>query len=246
MLYEGIDEERLRSLLSAPKCAVFHQVTSTLDVIHELAKAGAPAGTIVLAEEQVAGRGRQGRSWYSPPGAGIWLGYLARPHAVPESGVMALRVGLAVCDALEELGIEACLKWPNDVMVAERKAAGILCEARWLGGKTGWIAVGVGINVHGPMPPALASDAAALDEVCDTISRIAVLERLVPRLHRLEGGSQLSDEERAAYAGRDWLAGRRLSEPVAGVARGVAENGALLVERHDGIHRVTGGTVVMA
>jgi BirA family biotin operon repressor/biotin-[acetyl-CoA-carboxylase] ligase len=215
-----------------------------MDITHELAREGAPAGTVVLADEQVAGRGRQGRVWHSPRGGGIWLGYLVRPVRATESGVLSLRVGLAIADALASLDVTARLKWPNDVVVEDRKLAGVLCEARWAADKLNWIAVGVGINVRGPVPEELSSQAIALSEVDPSITRLHVLEALVPRLHELGTEPALSETEREAFQRVDWLAGRRLREPVKGVASGVDSQGALLVETGRGVQRVMGGGIV--
>jgi BirA family biotin operon repressor/biotin-[acetyl-CoA-carboxylase] ligase len=242
MPYDGIESEELAARLTVPMCVTFGRVTSTLDIVHELAREGAPAGALVLADEQMAGRGRHGRHWYSPPGKGVWLGYLLRTGSAPEGGVMSVRVGLATATALAELGADPRLKWPNDVLLADRKVAGILCETRRQGG-VGWIGLGIGVNVHGPMPGALSPNAVALDEVCAGVTRVAVLERLVPRLARLSDAPTLTEDERASYGRRDWLAGRHLAEPVAGVAKGVAASGALLVEAVDGVRQVVGGSI---
>lgn len=245
-LYDGLDERQLAERFSVARCLVFETVQSTLDIVHQQAGEGAENGLVVLADEQVRGRGRHGRSWYSPPGRGIWLGYLWRPRgAMPTGGVVGVRVGLAVAAALDRLGIRALLKWPNDVMLGDRKVAGILCEARWKGGALGWIAVGIGINVLGPMPEEIVADAVTLSEVSGDVTRLEVLEQLMPQLGRLGECETLSDEELVAYAARDWLRGRRLREPVAGSAQGVAADGTLLVEGPNGLRRVGGGSVVV-
>lgn len=246
MRYDGLEAAELARQLDAPHCVALRTVTSTLDVVHEAAADDAPAGTVVLADEQSAGRGRQGRSWHSPAGQGVWLGYLMRPECSIEGGVLGVRVGLAVAQALGELGVAVGLKWPNDVLLQDRKLAGILCEARWHAGGVAWIAVGVGMNLHGPLPADLAARAVALDEVLPGVTRIAVLERLVPKLHRLSDRPELSEEERTTYARIDWLSGRRLVQPVSGVAGGLGADGALLVQTTAGVERIVGGSVVAA
>ncbi len=246
MMYDGLDQADLAARVKAPGCLSFARVTSTLDVIHEIAAEDAPAGTLVIADEQVAGRGRQGRRWHSPPGAGIWLGYLMRPERSTESGVLALRVGLAVIRTLSQLDVEARLKWPNDVVVRDRKLAGILCEGRWTEAQLAWVAVGVGMNVHGPIPPELSDRAVALDEVKPGATRISVLEQLVPLLHSLPDLPELTDDECLTLRQHDWLSGKRLREPVAGWAQGVGRDGALLVRTEEGVQRIVGGSVVTA
>jgi BirA family biotin operon repressor/biotin-[acetyl-CoA-carboxylase] ligase len=131
------------------------------------------------------------------------------------------------------------------VLCRDRKVAGILCETRWKDSVPAWTAVGIGVNVHGPIPRAVAASAVALDEVTP-VSRPAVLERLLPKLHRLPYTDWLSDQERDAWRARDWLAGRTLREPLAGVARGIAANGALQVETAAGMERALAGHVILA
>lgn len=246
MSYDGLNPEELARRLRAPSCLSLVKVTSTLDIIHELAAEGAPAGTVVVADEQVAGRGRFGRKWSSPPKTGIWLGYLLRPDAAPASGVLAIRVGLAVLEVLERLGIQARLKWPNDVVLRNRKLAGVICEARWIRETPQWIAAGIGINVHGPLPAEIAREAVALDEVHEGVTRISILELLVPKLHTLPDVSDLLDEERERFGRHDWLRGRRLRVPLRGSACGIDHEGALLVRTEHGVERIVGGSVVAA
>src|SRR5438128_1583211 len=97
---DGVPAARLAQRWGVPQCGVFARLTSSLDVIHELGAQGAPAGTVVLAEEQTAGRGRDGRTWHSPPG-GVWLGMLFRPEQTDLSA-FALRAGLVLADVVAE------------------------------------------------------------------------------------------------------------------------------------------------
>jgi len=244
MSYDGLEPSELAARLEAPSCLSLAKVTSTLDIIHELAAEGAPDGSVVLADEQVAGRGRFGKRWSSPPQMGIWLGYLVRAEAQLEPGVLSLRVGLALVSTLQDLGITTSLKWPNDVMLEGRKVAGVLSEARWMGSRVRWIAVGIGINVRGRLPPEIAAQAATLHEVKPAITRLEVLERLVPRLQRVSHSPKMSDTEREWYSRHDWLRGRRLRNPISGTAAGIDEDGALLVDTDRGVQRVVGGSVV--
>jgi BirA family biotin operon repressor/biotin-[acetyl-CoA-carboxylase] ligase len=217
-----------------------------LDVAHEVAAAGARAGTAILADEQVAGRGRQGRVWISPAGQGIWLAYLVRPTQPEEVPLLALRVGIGLSLALKRLGAPIRLKWPNDLMLGDRKLGGILCEARWTGSVPAWVAIGVGLNVHGPVPEGLRDSAAAIDSAVPGVTRLAVLDHIVPALGQLGHGSALSDAEASAFTDLDWLKGRLVTEPLRGKACGVSRDGTLLVETQDGCERVVGGTVVAA
>lgn len=122
--------------MSAPSTAfgrlhVHHRRTDSTNArARELAERGAPSGLVVTADEQDSGRGRQGRSWFAPPGAALLYSALLRP--LGERPLLPLAVPLAVCDAAESLGaVECALKWPNDVWVSGRKLAGVLIESRF-------------------------------------------------------------------------------------------------------------------
>jgi BirA family biotin operon repressor/biotin-[acetyl-CoA-carboxylase] ligase len=243
--YDGVSADALATRWDVPACIVYERVSSTLDVVHTMATDGAPSGLVVLADEQVAGRGRQGRAWFSPPGSGVWLGYLTRPDAGEIVRLLSIRVGLAVAHALERISVTLELKWPNDLMLQDRKVGGVLCEARWETTRPAWVAVGVGLNVRGPLPKALDLTAVALDAVRPGVTRLEVLDCIVPELSELPSLPQLMGEELTAFARRDWLNARRLREPVEGTARGLAADGALLVETDDGrVERVVGGSIV--
>jgi len=239
-----------------PQCGVFRTLSSSLDAIHDLGAQGAPTGTVVLAEEQTAGRGRDGRTWHSPAG-GVWLGMLLRPAPpLPALGVLSLRVGLVLADVVEAVlgirptaisGPRAGLKWPNDVLISDRKVAGILCEGRWQGESLQWLGIGIGMNVVNEIPAELQGRAVALRELRPSVRRIDVLDQLVPALLRLTAhGAQLTQFECAAFARRDWLRGRQLRTPLAGRAAGIRPDGALLVDTGAGTTMVQGGHVELS
>src|SRR5215212_7967195 len=138
-------------MLELPHVELLESTTSTLDIAHRLAGEGARSGTLVIANEQTAGRGRGGKSWQSAPGAGLWLTLIERPTDGSGLGVLSLRVGLAAAEALYRFAAEPIrLKWPNDLYVDRRKLAGVLVEARWREQSVEWVAVGIGINVKTP------------------------------------------------------------------------------------------------
>ena len=115
----------------------------------ELALSGAMHGTVVVADEQTCGRGCRGRSWVSPPGRNIYVSLIVRPK-IPNAKAagLSLAAGVALADAAESAGIAAFLKWPNDLYLGGRKAAGILVETTSDGGALKCVVVGVGINVN--------------------------------------------------------------------------------------------------
>jgi len=250
----GIPAAVLARRWGVPQCGVFRTLSASLDAIHDLGAQGAPAGTVVLAEEQTAGRGRDGRTWRSPPG-GVWLGMLLRPP-LPAAGVLSLRIGLVLADVVEAVlgvrptalsGPRAGVKWPNDVLVDDRKVAGILCESRWQGDALQWLGVGIGINVTNEIPVDLAARAVALRELRPGARRIDVLDQLIPALLRLAAhGGQLTEFECAAFARRDWLRGRHIRSPLAGRAAGIRPDGALLVDTGAGTTMVRDGHVELS
>jgi len=251
---DGVPAAALARRWSVPQCGVFRSLSSSLDAIHQLGAQDAPAGTVVIAEEQTAGRGRDGRTWRSPSG-GVWLAILLRPP-LPVAGVLSLRIGLVVADVVDELlgvsptaasAARAALKWPNDVLVDERKVAGILCESRWQGDALQWLGAGIGVNVTNEIPAELADRAVALRELRPAVRRIDLLDRLVPPLLRLTAhGAQLTEFECAAFARRDWLRGRQIRAPMSGRAAGIRPDGALLVDTGAGTTMVREGHVELS
>jgi len=239
--YDGYTGAALAAMLQLPRVIVFDDVSSTLDVAHDLAARGALAGTLVLAEAQSAGRGRMGRSWRSDRNAGVWLTMIERPPTDDAVSVLSIRVALSLAQALDPFaGEQVAVKWPNDLCLGRppRKLAGILLESRWRGARIDWLAAGVGINVRVPR----GVNGAALRADAD---RIAVLRDVVPALRdALARHGPLSEAELAAYAARDQAVGRRCLEPADGVVAGIQATGALLVDTPRGREAFRGGSLV--
>lgn len=222
----------------------YHEsVSSTMDVAHSHALAGAPSGTAVLASRQEQGRGRGGRTWQSEPDAGLWFTLLERPTDVRALDVLSLRIGLGLAEALAPLVDGAVqLKWPNDLYVGNRKLAGILIEARWRDGRPEWAAIGVGINRRVPVQFQQAA------HVREDISRDDLLI-MVARAMRAAAQCRgpLSDAERTAWDARDLARDRVVSAPVAGVVCGISSTGAVLIrDERDVVHEVNSGSLVFA
>jgi BirA family biotin operon repressor/biotin-[acetyl-CoA-carboxylase] ligase len=241
MPWFGATGAALAEALSLPTVAAFEAVTSTMDEAHRLAAAGAPAGTLVLAERQDAGRGRSGKRWSSAARAGIWATLLERPRDARAIEVLSLRVGLRMASALERwTDAPIRLKWPNDLYLEGRKLAGVLIEARWRDQRPDWVAIGIGVNLVVPEDQA---DATALPsaDACE------ILGELLPALRAAACATgPLTEAERAAYAARDCAAGRALREPLAGTARGITADGALLIESNGSLTPVRAGSLVFS
>jgi len=138
----------LRTLNLGTPYHYLEEVGSTNDFLVKQAHQGAAEGTLVVAGQQVTGRGRHGRNWVSPPG-GLYLSVLLRPESLPGTigSLVPLAAAVAVAQTVEELGGTASLKWPNDLLIDGRKAAGILVESSFMDNRLEYIVVGAGINV---------------------------------------------------------------------------------------------------
>jgi BirA family biotin operon repressor/biotin-[acetyl-CoA-carboxylase] ligase len=228
--YDGVAAAEIAEMLGLPAVVALDSTPSTLDVAHALAGDGAPSGTLVLADEQTAGRGRGGKRWTSARGQGIWLTFIERDLDPSVLGMLALRLGIAAAEALEPLApAPVRVKWPNDLWIGDGKLAGILAEARWRDGAPEWVAIGMGLNVK--VPP----DVASAVGLRAGVERGSALARLVPALRAAAArGGPLDAAELAALARRDMTRGRRVAEPVAGVVEGISTEGALLVRSPEG------------
>lgn len=128
----------------------YEEVGSTNEAAKDLARKGAEEGTIVIADKQVQGKGRLGKSWDSPSGTGIWMSIVLRPQILPgQASQLTLLAGLCMCEAIQRVtGLEAKIKWPNDVVVNGKKICGILTEMSAEMERINYIIVGIGVNVN--------------------------------------------------------------------------------------------------
>jgi BirA family biotin operon repressor/biotin-[acetyl-CoA-carboxylase] ligase len=224
----------------------YHQtLASTQDRARVLAAAGA-GPSVVVADVQRAGQGTRGRSWESPAGASLLASWLFRPSPA-EPGLFALLAGVAVARALERLGMrEAYLKWPNDVEVGQKKVAGALAHAT-TDGEGGSLVLGIGVNVHqrrDDFPAELRAAATSLALAGHTVDRLSLFIDLTRELERVaapaERGAALAEwRARSTVLGREVEVIREGRPVVRGVARDIADDGALLV----GSERVVVGDV---
>ena len=240
-VWDSLDAETLRRRLAVPDVVLYDEIGSTQDVAHELAERGAVAGTVVVADAQRMGRGRMGRSWSSAPGVGVWCSVIERPADLKALDVLSLRVGLLLAERLDAFATDRVhLKWPNDLLVEDGKAAGILVEARWSRAVPTWVAIGIGVNVRAPA----VAGAAGLRDAVRRVEVLAVVVGAAREAGRSAGW--LTDEELRRYNARDLLQGRRLVSPGIGIARGIAPSGSLLVETPQGIEQHRAGTIELA
>ena len=211
----------------------FRLTDSTNERARELAAAGAAHGTLVTADEQQAGRGRQGRAWSAPARSAVLMSVVL--HELSET--LPLAAAVAVC---ESLPVETQIKWPNDVWIDGRKVAGILVEAR---PQEGWAVLGIGLNVtNEEFPPEL--HATSLRLAGSALSPDEALAALMASLEAWLGRPPA--EVLAAWRERDALPGRTVrwaDGSRAGVAAGVDDSGALIVDTVDGRVALDAGEV---
>jgi BirA family biotin operon repressor/biotin-[acetyl-CoA-carboxylase] ligase len=250
------DLAELGALLTTTRLGRVHehheQLGSTNDRALEWLAAGAPDGALVTADAQTAGRGRLGRPWSSPPGQDIYASVVLRPGAPSAAfGSLALAVGVGLCEGLSAVFgdqlPELALKWPNDLLLGERKLAGILCESRWRGREVELV-IGFGLNVHREaeqFEPSLRATATSLALHLDSHQRIGRAAILAKLLHELEielerffaGGFaaiRKRYESRCIVIGREIEVEQRDGSRLAAIAIGLDDDGALRARPREG------------
>ena len=241
--FDGVPGRVLCEMLGLSAVHLFSSAGSALDVAHRLASDGAAHGTLVLADAQTRGRGRNGKQWASPPGIGVWLTLLVRPGRPEVVRVLTVRLGLAAAAAMDRFtAVPIRVKWPNDLYVGAGKLAGVLVEARWRGATLEWLAIGVGVNVIAPVD---APNAAGLRTGTE---RVAVLTALVPALRAAaeRAGDALDADELRMYAARDLTAGRRAVAPARGTVLGITPLAELRLATATGEMVFGSGSLVLA
>lgn len=214
------------------------ECSSTQDVVDLLAREGAPEGTTVVCEKLLRGRGRLGRRWEAGEG-GLWFTVLLRPPSIKSLQLFSLASGVAVAKSINRLfNIDARVKWPNDVVVSDRKVCGILIEARVEADRVHYLMLGIGINVNNTLSPELQNTAIAIKSILGMdVPRAPILKNVIREVDSLyrklvEGSSVDIVREWSLYSS---TIGRRVKAitpdgDIEGVAVGLDDDGALLIE----------------
>jgi len=221
-----------------------------MDEITRLAAEGAPEGAAVVADVQLAGRGRAGRSWVAPPGAALLCSVLLRPSLdVHLLSLLPIDAGLAIAEAIEAISPVRCqLKWPNDILINGRKVAGILAQTRAIGERVDHVNLGFGVNLNteaGDLPDGATSIAQETGQYVDPL----VLERAVFNRLSLRYGAFCAaggELDSGPWLERAYLLGEVVKivdgdREQTGTYRGIDANGALLLETENGIRAVVSG-----
>jgi BirA family biotin operon repressor/biotin-[acetyl-CoA-carboxylase] ligase len=215
---------------------------------------GAPDGSVYFADEQHAGRGRGDHAWQSAPGQGLYVSVLLRPQIpLAQLPLLPFAAGLAAAEAIATVAnLKSDLRWPNDLLIQDRKTGGILVESRSESGQVSFVVIGIGINVHQRgFDPGLATPATSLDlEAGRLISRQALLVSLLKSLQRetaelCEPAAVTAILKRVEHAST-WIRGRRVAvhgpQACTGTTEGLDEHGFLRVRTVNGMVIVqTGG-----
>lgn len=159
-------------------------VPSTMDVAFRLGMEGAVEGTLVCAEGQTKGKGRLGRHWNSPKGKGIYMSVILRPSLPPtEAAQLTLLTAVAVCEAIRRVtGVAARIKWPNDILVEDRKLAGILTELSAETDRVRFVVIGIGINVNTSLSVLPLQATSLKEEAQKKIPRVELLQEILVEL----------------------------------------------------------------
>ena len=249
------DSFRARAREQKPKLGrplMYKPVTkSTNDDALLAARSGAPHGSVFVADEQTAGRGRRGHVWLAAPGENLLFSLLLRPKLeLPQASALTLAIGLALRDVVKKrIGVDVALKWPNDLLVDGKKLAGVLVESQLQGDRLQAVVVGIGLNVASrQFPEEIAARATSLallgaTELAREPLLYGILEAISARLDAYQGSgvAGILGELNAA----DALRGKRVRiDDQIGVGRGLDDQGRLLLEDETGaVHAVLSGTV---
>lgn len=238
----------------------YDRVASTMPLAHDLAAAGAGDGTAIIAEEQLAGRGRHGREWVAPYGTALLCSIIFRPPLrADDLFALTTAVSLGLCEGVERAtGLPPRVKWPNDLLLHGRKVAGVLCATRLAGAALDHAVVGFGLNVNlrpEQLPPPRDSAVAATSlaiELGRPVDRLLVLAAVLAGIDRAYealwcgGAAELSAAWRARLAGLGQpIRVETESGAIEGRFAGVERDGALRLETPDGPRRILVGDVIL-
>jgi len=251
-------KKNLKTKIFGKKVYSYRKVGSTNVLGFRLAETKAEEGTLILADEQTKGKGRMGRSWYSPPGLGLWMSLILGPDIPPfKAPGLSICAGLALAQAILEItGIEAKIRWPNDCLIDGKKVGGILLELSAELDRINFVIVGIGVNVNHSakdFPKSLAQTATSMKiKLGKDISRLALLTSFLERFERI----YLSFKKKGLSPQREMirsfssLFGKKVTvkcgkEKIEGMAKNIDENGSLVIKTKKGEKVVTAGEVIV-
>jgi BirA family biotin operon repressor/biotin-[acetyl-CoA-carboxylase] ligase len=235
------------------KIHYFDYLASTMDLAMQLGMEGALSGSVVLAESQTKGRGRLGRGWASPKYKGIYLSLILRPKILPSAcPILTLMSAVSICEAVKEvIDLDAQIKWPNDVLIHNKKVAGILTEMNAEVDKVNFVVIGIGLNVNNDKKSLIAGATSLKEQQGAEINRVVLLQEI---LRRLENNYLLLEDEGSSEIVNKWrnfalTLGTRVkvyyqNKQIEGQATDIDSDGALLIRKDSGlIQKISSGDV---
>jgi len=238
--------DKLNTRLIGKKIYYHETIPSTMDIALQKGLEGAPEGTIVLAESQTKGRGRLGRGWVSPKYKGIYLSLILRPRISPlQAPVLTLLASVSICEAIKEAtGLEAKIKWPNDILMHNKKLGGILTELSAETDQMHFMVIGIGLNVNLDKGSLLEHATSLKEEKQENINRVGLLQEILRQIEQnynnfLKKGSGAVIEKWRNY---NVTLGHRVKvaahkEHLEGIAIDIDTDGGLLVRNDSGLVR---------
>lgn len=251
-------KKNLKTKIFGKKIYSYRKVGSTNVLGFRLAETNAEEGTLIVAEEQTKGKGRMGRSWYSPPRVGLWMSLILRPDIPPfKAPGLSICAGLALALSIKEMtGIEAKTKWPNDCLIDGKKVGGILLELSAELDRINFVIVGIGVNVN----QSAQDFSKDLDQIATSIkiklgkeiSRLTLLISFLEKFERIyldfkENGLSPQREMIKRFSS---LLGKKVTvkfgkEKIEGIAEDIDDNGSLVIKAKKGKRVVTAGEVTV-
>jgi len=236
------------------KVYYFDSLNSTMNVAMELGLKGLPEGTIILAESQTKGKGRLGRSWFSPKYKGIYLSLILRPRILPsQAPILTLLSAVSFCEAIKEVtGLDPQIKWPNDILLAHKKVGGILTELSAEMDRINFVVIGCGLNVNNDKKALISGATSLREHKKEKINRVSLLQEI---LRKIETNLLFLEAKGAKPILEKWreysvTLNKRVKvycqkEHIEGEAIDIDADGALLVRKDSGVvERVSSGDVV--
>ncbi|UCF50091.1 MAG: biotin--[acetyl-CoA-carboxylase] ligase [Thermoplasmatales archaeon] len=244
--------KNLKTEIIGKKIYFFEKIPSTNLYAKQLIKECAQEGTIVIADIQTSGRGRKNRIWYSPPG-GLWLSVILYPEICPKSGMLiTMTVSISVAQAIKEItGLDPEIKWPNDLLLKEKKICGILTEINADFNKIKYAIVGIGINVNNEIDEDLKNIAFSLkQELGSEVSRIKLLSSI---LKNLDNNYKKLIQKNYNYIEKTWISFTKMIDRkvqitdeknvIVGIVKDIDENGHLIIESKFGEMKIVSGDI---
>ncbi len=235
------------------KIHYFDSLSSTMDIAHNLGVNGSSEGALVLAETQTKGKGRLGRNWFSPKYKGIYLSLILRPKLAPnQTPLLTLLSAVSICEAIKAvINLDARIKWPNDILIGNKKLGGILTELNAEIDLTRFVIIGVGLNVNNDKKSLVSGATSLKEQEKEDINRIELLQEI---LRKIELNYLLFQKNGPIPIIEKWrefniTLGRRVKvdcqkERIEGFSQAIDTDGSLLIRKDSGvIQKVTSGDV---